>query len=50
MWDLIVSVPDHCLSFYFTRATLALSKSMFNKKIHKFKKAIGVLFQNKILL
>ena len=18
MWDLIVSVPDHCLSFYFT--------------------------------
>ena len=19
MWDLIVSVPDHCLSFYFTR-------------------------------
>ena len=20
MWDLIVSVPDHCLSFYFGRA------------------------------
>ena len=20
MWDLIVSVPDHCLSFYFIRA------------------------------
>ena len=19
MWDLIVSVPDHCLSFYFAR-------------------------------
>ena len=19
MWDLIVSVPDHCLSFYFVR-------------------------------
>ena len=19
MWDLIVSVPDHCLSFYFSR-------------------------------
>ena len=19
MWDLIVSVPDHCLSFYFTQ-------------------------------
>ena len=21
MWDLIVSVPDHCLSFYFTRVS-----------------------------
>ena len=20
MWDLIVSVPDHCLSFYFTKS------------------------------
>ena len=20
MWDLIVSVPDHCLSFYFTQS------------------------------
>ena len=23
MWDLIVSVPDHCLSFYFTRTLVA---------------------------
>ena len=23
MWDLIVSVPDHCLSFYFTVRPLA---------------------------
>ena len=22
MWDLIVSVPDHCLSFYFTTTFL----------------------------
>ena len=22
MWDLIVSVPDHCLSFYFVRELL----------------------------
>ena len=22
MWDLIVSVPDHCLSFYFAHALL----------------------------
>ena len=24
MWDLIVSVPDHCLSFYFTQVNLPL--------------------------
>ena len=23
MWDLIVSVPDHCLSFYFTGQKLS---------------------------
>ena len=33
MWDLIVSVPDHCLSFYFT-----LDKK--NKKKKKKKTAI----------
>ena len=27
MWDLIVSVPDHCLSFYF-KATCKLFKYM----------------------
>ena len=21
MWDLIVSVPDHCISFYFSKIT-----------------------------
>ena len=25
MWDLIVSVPDHCLSFYFTESTKSTS-------------------------
>ena len=24
MWDLIVSVPDHCISFYFTSGILFL--------------------------
>ena len=24
MWDLIVSVPDHCLSFYFTQEVLTI--------------------------
>ena len=27
MWDLIVSVPDHCLSFYFSN--LGYSKKMY---------------------
>ena len=25
MWDLIVSVPDHCLSFYFTVKLISYS-------------------------
>ena len=25
MWDLIVSVPDHCLSFYFTKLMLRIT-------------------------
>ena len=24
MWDLIVSVPDHCLSFYFPKMFVAI--------------------------
>ena len=24
MWDLIVSVPDHCLSFYFVSFTVSV--------------------------
>ena len=26
MWDLIVSVPDHCLSFYFTKVAKGLKR------------------------
>ena len=26
MWDLIVSVPDHCLSFYFTNLYIYIYK------------------------
>ena len=29
MWDLIVSVPDHCLSFYFIMGKLCLHASSF---------------------
>ena len=38
MWDLIVSVPDHCLSFYFSYATL--------KRIKHFRKYTQILLFN----
>ena len=28
MWDLIVSVPDHCLSFYFAIVSIRYIKSL----------------------
>ena len=31
MWDLIVSVPDHCLSFYFVSANCRFGKVSFGK-------------------
>ena len=31
MWDLIVSVPDHCLSFYFTDANALGSETESNE-------------------
>ena len=33
MWDLIVLVPDHCLSFYLVQ--LAFSYLLFVSKIHQ---------------
>ena len=35
MWDLIVSVPDHCLSFYF-RQERALNTTTLWIKVTKF--------------
>ena len=32
MWDLIVSVPDHCLSFYPTYSHIGLSQSTIQTK------------------
>ena len=40
MWDLIVSVPDHCLSFYFIDGDF----TQFEKNAFKFrKKTTGVV-------
>ena len=35
IWDLIVSVPDHCLSFYFTKFwdNCRLMKTVFRRNI-----------------
>ena len=36
MWDLIVSVPDHCLSFYFSpqyRHVLVIINHIFSRQI-----------------
>ena len=36
MWDLIVSVPDHCLSFYFSNRDICISNkdiSILNREI-----------------
>ena len=30
IWDLIVSVPDHCLSFYFLYQTNRISMALYN--------------------
>ena len=36
MWDLIVSVPDHCLSFYFSLIVLKQLADVFawNEDVH----------------
>ena len=33
MWDLIVSVPDHCLSFYFTLPRPKLYTGMIARRV-----------------
>ena len=40
MWDLVVSVPDHCLSFYFPH----------NDHYHSKIKKISFKFQSQLLL
>ena len=36
MWDLIVSVSDHCLSFYFTTQSIVVFKGRINKIFVKY--------------
>ena len=45
MWDLIVSVPDHCLSFYFSNLGCCISKeSIFRLLIRCFSSVHMILF------
>ena len=42
IWDLIVSVPDHCLSFYFTsHASIIYNKHSFSPEMCRKKLTIG---------
>ena len=41
MWDLIVSVPDHCLSFYF-EVRIFLVRSCFFSGIYNVKQVLQV--------
>ena len=34
MWDLIVSVPDHCLSFYFIRRVVQILYPFSPEHVH----------------
>ena len=44
MWDLIVSVPDHCLSFYF--ALSALREDSSDQFLHLYKLETTLEFWN----
>ena len=51
MWDLIVSVPDHCLCFYFTESTERIRRRFRNdyKELQKKKISYNLFLQdNKI--
>ena len=55
MWDLIVSVPDHCLSFYFEvehngRTTLKISFVMTRLLCVQFKMNLQIIILPKPLL
>ena len=43
MWDLIVLVPDHCVSFYFTRL-LPLNTNVIKKKKTLLNESINQAF------
>ena len=49
MWDLIVSVPDHCISFYFTGATDMRVNVCFKQLTSVSKYVISEIFSESIL-
>ena len=51
MWDLIVSVPDHCLSFYFSHTCTIIEASLVKlNNISVQRRYICNYLNNKILL
>ena len=50
MWDLIVSVPDHCLSFYSGNKRVNLNTGHVSLTMLKIDRTIKMLFRNYIQL
>ena len=44
MWDLIVSVPDHCLSFYFDRYA-EFDRNLLDLSDSKTVRSAGICFE-----
>ena len=49
MWDLIVSVPDHCLSFYFVTICTKTVLKIALKKLFFFSKLLFLFFHPKTI-
>ena len=49
IWDLIVSVPDHCLSFYSDKVSMIRERNMFVDR-NKRRKLYAVLLNRDIYL
>ena len=50
IWDLIVSVPDHCLSFYFSKSIPNVSYSLINTWLFSLTPSKFIKASNLLLL
>ena len=50
MWDLIVSVPDHCLSFYFIQCIFQNNTSRCNSEPENSENVFKIQLKNTLVL